>query len=215
VYKDVHGDGREVTVRANAGFAILLAGLAAGLCACSASHDDEGQGPTSTRATEKAFVSGGRIDMQLEGGEYTIRPDDEQVIRVTLSGAIADVLTDLTADGSHAAIAVTHTPHSNFRAVVDVPKVADLTIHLTAGNLIIGDITGNKDIDSTAGNLQITVEDPGQYANVDLSVKAGDIQGGAFGGSRSGLFPHLTWSGPGTHTLHAKLGAGDLTVRGR
>jgi hypothetical protein len=74
-------------------------------------------------------------------------------------------------------------------------------------------ITGNKDVESYGGNVKIAVGDPNGYSSVDASVKAGNIDAGVFGGSKSGLFPHFTWSGQGTHTLRANLGAGNLVLR--
>jgi hypothetical protein len=76
-------------------------------------------------------------------------------------------------------------------------------------------ITGNKDVESTAGNVEIAVNDPREYSSVDASVKAGDINASVFGGSKSGLFAHFTWSGPGKYTLRARLGAGNLELKSK
>ena len=94
-----------------------------------------------------------------------------------------------------------------------MPATADLIIHLTAGELVLDAITGNKDISSNAGDIRVAVGNPDDYASVDATLKAGDIQASAFGGSKSGLMPHFTWSGPGKHSLRADLGAGKLTLR--
>jgi len=45
-----------------------------------------------------------------------------------------------------------------------------------AGDLMIGDIAGNKNLDSYAGNITIAVGNPDDYASVDATLKAGDIQ---------------------------------------
>jgi hypothetical protein len=165
--------------------------------------------------TEKPFVSAGKIDMQLDGGDYTIRPAADNHIRVTLSGNTGNAKVELTPSGTHANLVVKDTPHNNFHATIEVPKAADLTIRLSGGNLVIGAITGNKDVESTAGNTEIAVGDPNDYSSVDASVKAGDIDAGVFGGSKSGLFQHFTWSGRGKYTLRAKLGAGNLVLRSK
>jgi hypothetical protein len=59
------------------------------------------------------------------------------------------------------------------------------------------------------------VGDPNDYSSVDASVKAGDIDAGVFGQSKSGLLQRVTWSGPGKYTLRANLGAGDLVLRSK
>jgi len=76
-------------------------------------------------------------------------------------------------------------------------------------------IAGNKDVEAYGGDLKIAVGDPNDYSSVDASVKAGEIEAGVFGGSRSGLLQHFTWSGPGKYTLRASLGAGNLTLRSK
>jgi hypothetical protein len=164
-------------------------------------------------ATEKAFVTGGRIEMHLDGGDYEVRPSATNRIRVTLSGNTGNAKVVLNTNGTHADLAVTNTPHNNFHAVIEVPAVADFRIQLTAGNLVTGAIRGNKDIESHAGNAEITVGVPGDYASVDASVNAGNIDADVFGESKSGLFRTFKWSGHGKYTLHAHLGAGNLEFR--
>ncbi len=85
-------------------------------------------------------------------------------------------------------------------------------MHLTGGNLEIAPIKGNKEIDSKAGNVKISISSPNDYRTVDAAVTAGNLDAGPFGGSRSGLSPHVQWSGPGKYVLRASLGAGNLDL---
>jgi hypothetical protein len=191
-------------VTSRASFAILLA---AGFCASAFP-----QAQNKTNATEKPFVSGGKIDMQFDGGSYDIRPAAGTHIRVTLSGNTGNARVELTTSGTHADVKVKDTPHNNFQATIEVPKAADLVVRLTGGNLVMGAITGNKDVESYGGNVQIAVADPNEYSSVDAAVKAGDIHASVFGGSKSGLLQQFTWSGHGKYTLRAHLGAGNLEL---
>jgi hypothetical protein len=191
-------------VASRASFAILLA---AGFCASAFL-----QAQNKTNATEKPFVSGGKIDMQFDGGSYDIRPAAGTHIRVTLSGNTGNARVELTTSGTHADVKVKDTPHNNFQATIEVPKAADLVVRLTGGNLVMGAITGNKDVESYGGNVQIAVADPNEYSSVDAAVKAGDIHASVFGGSKSGLLQQFTWSGHGEYTLRAHLGAGNLEL---
>jgi hypothetical protein len=193
-----------------AGFAIVAtASLSAFAC-----------GPMDTRSTrtgppltaEKPFAGGGRVEMQLDGGDYEVRPSADNRVRIATDEHIGDAHVDVTAEGTNARVEATNTPN-HFKATIDVPAAADLVIHLKAGQLMIGEIAGNKNLDSYAGNITIAVNNPDDYASVDATLKAGDIQASAFGGSKSGLMPHFTWSGPGKHTLRADLGAGNLVLK--
>jgi hypothetical protein len=168
---------------------------------------------TGAQATEKPFASGGRIDINLSGGEYEIRAAADNKIRVRLTRNPASTKVDVATTGSTATVRVSNTPHNDFSAIIEVPKVSDLKVHMTGGDLRIAEITGNKDIDSYAGDLTIAVGDPNQYSSVDASVKAGDLTARPFGGSKSGLLQSFTWSGKGKYTLRARLGAGDLVLQ--
>ena len=184
--------------------------LTAGLCVSALL-----QAQNKADTTQKPFVSGGRIDMQLDGGDYAVRAAADNHIRVTLSGNTGNARVELTINGTRASVVVKDTPHRDFKGTIEVPKAADLVIRLSAGNLVMAAITGNKEVENTAGNTEIAVGDANEYSSVDASVKVGDIDAGVFGGSKSGHFQHFTWSGRGKYTLRAKVGAGNLVLRSK
>jgi hypothetical protein len=216
-----HDARREVTMMAcwkrSSYVAIIgLAGL--GTFACSQPE------PTSSATTatpgsaprveaDKPFAPGGTITLQLAAGSYDVRAAADGHIRVTLSGNIGDTKVDVTTIEGRAEVVVKDTPHNNFHAVIDVPGTSELVTRLTAGEITLAAITGNKDIESGAGNVTIDIADPTQYAEVDASLKAGEINAAPFGGSKSGVLPHFTWSGQGKYKLRVSLGAGNLVMR--
>jgi hypothetical protein len=167
--------------------------------------------------TEEIFVSAGRIEMQLGAGSYTIRPASGTHIRVTIGDNSPRARVALTINATRATVAVTETPSSNFQATIEVPKTSDLIVRLSGGNLVLSGITGNKDIDSVAGNAEISIGDLNEYASMEATVKAGDLNVGAFTGAKTedsfGLLHRASWSGKGKYTLRANLGAGNLVFR--
>jgi hypothetical protein len=190
-------------------FVILVA---LGLASCSSTPDRPQAVPQAVKV-EKPFAAAGSIEMQLEGGDYVVRAAPDDRIRVFFGGNTGNAVADLATNGTHANLAIRDTPHNNFQATVEVPTAADLTVHLTGGNLEIAAITGNKDIDNKAGDVKISVSNPNDYGSVDASVKVGNLSAGPFGDSGSGLSPHLKWSGPGKYGLRANLGAGNLELK--
>ena len=189
----------------------IIAAVSLSTCACGLM--DHRSTRTGTPLTaEKPFAAGGRIEMQLDGGDYEVRPSADNRVRIATDVHIGDAGVEVTAEGTNARVEAKNTPNQ-FKATIDVPAAADLVIHLKAGELMVGAIAGNKDLDSYAGNITIAVGNPDDYASVDATLKAGDIQASAFGGSKSGVMPHFTWSGPGKRTLRANLGAGNLVLR--
>jgi hypothetical protein len=165
------------------------------------------------QSADKPFVSGGRIEINLSGGDYEIRAAADNRIRVSLTRNPGSTKVEIATTGSQATLKVTDTPHGNFGATIEVPKSANLTVHLTGGNLTITGVSGNKDVDSYGGNVTIAVPDPNEYASVDASVKAGDLNAHPFGVMKSGLLQTFKWTGKGKYTLRAWLGAGNLELK--
>jgi hypothetical protein len=172
---------------------ILLAAIA--LAACS-SRSEQATVMAPVMKVDKPFAAAGSIEMHLDGGDYIIRASPDEHIRVSFAGNTGNAAADLETSGTRANLAIRDTPHSNFRAIVEVPVTVDLTVHLSGGNLEVAAVTGNKDIDSKAGNVGIAIPNSNDYATVDAAVKVGDLNAGPFGDSGSGLSPHLKWSGP-------------------
>ena len=191
----------------------FVVAMALSLSACQQEQGSTGQTSAETSpVADKAFVSGGKINCDLSGGGYEIKTAADNHIRVAVGGNTGDAKVDVTVNGSSADVKVKDTPHSNFRAVIEVPATADLVVRLSGGELKIAAITGNKDVESYAGNVEIAAGDPNNYAQVDAAVKAGELNASPFGGSKSGLMQEFTWSGSGKYTLRAHLGAGNLTI---
>jgi hypothetical protein len=167
-----------------------------------------------TRTADKAFVAGGKVDIHLDAGDYEVRAAPDNHVRVTMTGKIGNATVDVVVAGGHADVTVKDTAHTNFKCVIEVPKVSDVAIRLSAGDLDVGQIAGSKDIESTAGDVRIAVGKMDDYARVDASVKVGDLSPGPFGGSKKeGLISQsVSWSGRGKYTLRASLGAGDLKL---
>lgn len=163
---------------------------------------------------EKDFVSGGRIEITLESGDYKIRASADNRIHVRWNEASAKgVRVKLTTNGKSADLRVENTPHNDFHATIEVPALTDVRVRLTAGNLEMAGIKGDKDIEANAGNLNISVGSSNDWGDVDASVTAGDVNAPAFHETRGGLFRSFKWKGPGKYRLHAHLMAGDVNLR--
>jgi hypothetical protein len=165
--------------------------------------------------SERPFASGGRVRLDLSAGAYTVRAgrgDRIQVQWETQQGDGSQVKADLQVNGATATVRTTG-PRNGFKVVIEVPARTDLNVDLTAGDLRIEGITGNKDVGSWAGNIVIDVGRADEYARVDASVKAGDISAVPFNARKGGLFRSFTWKGPGQYTLKVNLTAGNLVLR--
>ena len=184
------------------------------LAACAVAIAVPALAHAQTKTADKAFVTGGKVDIHLDAGDYEVRGASDNHIRVTMTGRTGNATVDVAVAGGHADVTVKGTAHTNFKCIIEVPKVSDVAIRLNAGDLDVGAIAGSKDIESTAGDVRIAVGRTDDYAKVDASVKVGDLSAGPFGGSKKEGFisQSVNWSGKGKYTLRASLGAGDLKL---
>jgi hypothetical protein len=169
------------------------------------------------RATrvERSFADGGRISMNLSAGEYEIGGSPDDRIRVDWEVGdrerLDEVDTRVDIKGSEARI-VTDGPQNSFHVRIQVPARSHLHVRLTAGELRISGIEGDKDVELHAGELDIDVVRPEDYRRVDAAIWAGEIQATAFRIQKEGLFRSFDWNGKGRYRLHAHLKAGELRL---
>jgi hypothetical protein len=83
---------------------------------------------------------------------------------------------------------------------------------MAAGQLEVKGVTGNKDLELHAGELDVEIGRREDYARVDASVMTGEVDAAPFEISKGGLFRSFEWKGPGKYRLHAHAGAGQVTL---
>jgi hypothetical protein len=194
---------------------LAVAGAAAAFPAASAAAKTARQTADSPDEITQAASPGGAIRMHLSAGSYTIRGSAENKIHVHWStrnpADMRRVSVQVDVQGKEATIR-THGPHNNFQVEIEVPSVSHLRVRLSAGEMRISGIEGNKDVELHAGDLAIDIGRAEDYGNVDASVQAGDIDAAPFHQSKGGLWRSFHWRGTGKYRLHAHVGAGDLTL---
>jgi hypothetical protein len=167
-------------------------------------------------SVERPFPQDGRIRMDLSAGEYHISGGPDRRIRLDWSVRDADQLPRVHARADvrerQATITTDGPNNKGLRVAIQVPDRADLYVRLTAGDLRVDGIQGNKDIELHAGDARIDVGSAEDYRRVDASVWAGEIQAAPFQVFKGGLFRSFDWSGKGFYRLHAHLKAGDLRL---
>jgi hypothetical protein len=176
-----------------------------------AGADQDGRAKESL---ERAFSQNGRIRMDLSAGEYHISGSPDNRIRLEWSvrdpAQLPRVKARADVRDREATITTDAPSNKGLKVVIQVPKQADLYVRLTAGDLRIDGIQGNKDVELYAGDVRIDVGRAVDYRVVDASVWAGDITAPPFQVNKGGLFRSFDWRGKGPYRLHAKLKAGDL-----
>ncbi len=170
-----------------------------------------------TSARQK-FISGGTIRLHLEAGGYTITPADSENIvvtcRVHTEEQLKRVKVEIKRTAASADVYISETPHNNFQATIEVPRHSNLWARLSAGELDVEDLEGDKNLEVIAGRIQIDVPHPELYGHRDASVTTGSIESSAFDVSKGGLFRSFKQQGPGKYRLHAHVMTGEIDLRG-
>lgn len=195
--------------------AVLSAAAAISILAGSSAGTSAVQ-PSSGVPVDKAFPKAGVIRMKLAAGDYRISGRSEERIRVAWRADRPEDAARLRAEATvtgNTAIIATSGFKNGLHFTIDVPSRSDIDIDLSAGDLEVRGIEGNKKVESWAGDVSIDIGQPEQYRVVEASVRAGDLNAVPFKVSKGGLMRSFSWTGKGPYSLHAKLFAGDLTLR--
>jgi hypothetical protein len=193
----------------------VLAAIVVVLVACLtvAGFQVSHQGQSSD-SLERPFAGGGRITMDLSAGEYRIEGGRDDRIRINWSARDARRLRDSVVrteiQGSDARVTTDGPKH--FRAMIEVPARSHLYVRLTAGELALRGVEGDKDVELHAGELDLDVGRAEDYGRVDAGVWAGELQATPYQISKEGLFRSFEWRGQGKYRLHAHLKAGELRL---
>lgn len=186
----------------------LLLLSAAPVIAQDANVDEMGKSPV-----ESKFVSGGRIRMDLCSSGIEIVGTDKSAVRVSYHPERDTVRVRMQISGDRADLRLSGCGHSNFQARIEIPKTSALYVRMMAGQLDVREVTGDKDLELSFGQLNVDVGKSENYARVDASVNSGQIDALAFGVNKGGLFRSFDQHGPGKYKLHAHVGAGQVDLR--
>lgn len=188
-------------------FVLLLLGTAM-VVAQDSKIEELGKSPVETK-----FLPGGRIRMSLCPSGTTIVGVDEPVLRVSYYPERDTVRVRAQVSGDRADLRVTGCAHNNFQVRIEIPKTSALYVRMFAGQLDVQDVTGDKDVALSFGQLNLDVGKAEDYARVGASVNTGEINASAFNVDKGGLFRSFDQHGPGKYRLYAHVGAGEVDLR--
>lgn len=163
------------------------------------------------------FDSGSRLRMYLRSGDFHIEGTDANKIAVRVEGRNAwrandmRVQLDRTSDSGY--LTITGGPRNDLNVTIEIPRKTGLFVRMSAGNLEVHHVIGDKDAELRAGEMIIDVGAASDYSNVEASVYSGGLEASPFGEEHGGLFRSFHKEGKGKYHLHAHVGAGDLTLQ--
>lgn len=174
---------------------------------------------------EAAFPESGSITFQMNIGDLRILPAGEgtQKLRLELEPRHGDDDTEaaswvreFSVAGAQAKIVV-RMPKVNKHsesATLYVPKNTNLKVHLEIGDMTVGQIAGDKDLQLGIGDLKVQAVPHAEYRSVQASAGIGDVNDGVFHRNQGGwLGKHENAEfGDGAYRLRLHVTIGDVTI---
>ena len=161
--------------------------------------------------------SGTHLRLYLRSGDIQIIPRDDNKLSVHYDGGSTSNFRNLglrlDRSSDSTSLELEGGPDRDMHVTIEVPRSTFLFVRMSAGNLELANITGDKDVRLRAGNLTIAIGDPKDYSEIHASILSGDLEASPLGESHGGLFRSFTKEGPGKYKLTAHVTAGDLTLR--
>jgi hypothetical protein len=171
----------------------------------------------SANPTTMNFAAGGTVRMKLNVGTMEVVGVPEERITVSWHSRFADderaVSVTMQRSGGRDATVVVDGPGNRVDYRIEVPQQSNVAIDMRAGDLDVHGILGSVAADLLAGNMDLRVAEPRHYRTVSASVTAGGLTAYPWHADTGGLWRSFSASGEGEFDLHARLLAGQLTIR--
>ena len=168
------------------------------------------------------FSAGGTLHVRLGVGDLRISRGDSNKIhlRYTVKSGrernVKDAKVDFDVHGNDARIEFHSATSSNtqFDVELEVPPNTNLDVHEKVGDMTVGDIEGDKDLELSVGDIRVDAEHSG-YRLVRASSSIGDVNGNGYGETKGWLGKTLRYHGDGKYELRAHVSIGDITLEGK
>jgi hypothetical protein len=201
---------------------LVISVLGSVAVAVSAAQTPDQDDSRRLHGIDRPFAFNGQVrqvQMDFSAGEYRVIGAADERLRVEWSVRrepdASRVDVEARVQGNRAMVMTDGFNNDGLRVAVHVPQRSDLRIRLSAGELRVEGVDGSKNVQSYAGEVDIDVGRAEDYRRVDASIWAGELRAAPFRVEKSGLFRSFDWRGTGPYTLHARLGAGELTLFSR
>jgi DUF4097 and DUF4098 domain-containing protein YvlB len=104
----------------------------------------------------------------------------------------------------------------NLRVRIEVPRKTSLRVEMSAGEVKVEEVTGDKDINLYAGQITISSTRSWDYRKVDVSVSIGAVNAPVYGAQKGGFFRGITKeTANGEYSLYAHVITGQIDLLGR
>lgn len=176
-------------------------------------------GLAATHTSSIDFSPGNSLLFKLRGGDLHIKRGRDPLhilVRYTPDAKKPDeehkVQLRSEVRGAQIQIEVEAPRSLSVDAEVEVPSPLTLEVRMTAGDLSVEGVEGDKNLNLFAGDLTVNIATLQDLGNVEVSVGIGDISVPAVGETHGWLGHKWKYKGSGTYRLYAHTSFGDARL---
>jgi len=149
---------------------------------------------------------------------------DQEAIHVTCRGGNNEdtarhILLQFSAnpDGGRLTVEGSHVSHgNNLQVRIEVPWKTNLRVRMSAGEVRVEEIKGDKDIDLYAGQITVSSAHEWNYRSVNASVAIGEVRAPVYDADKGGFFRSFTKrTAEGEYRLRAHVTTGEIDLVGK
>jgi hypothetical protein len=120
-------------------------------------------------------------------------------------------------DGGKLTIRGAHRMHDdNLEIKIEVPWKTNLSVSMSAGEVKVKEVTGDKTIGLYAGQITVSSEHQWNYRAVDASVSVGEVKAPVYNADKGGFFRSISRQDPnGEYRLRAHVTTGEIDLLGK
>lgn len=157
------------------------------------------------------------LTIESRSGEVDVMGSDRDGVRVTCTlddtDRAKDVRIELERSGDFGKLRLRGGPTNNVRIRIELPRRTDLKLRVPAGEVRIDQVSGDKDISLSAGEITVSHVNGAEYRSVKASVDVGAVNATEFGVGKGGFFRSFTRdSAGGLYRLRAHLISGNVQL---
>jgi hypothetical protein len=173
---------------------------------------------TETREQTWDFASGGRVELHMRYGDLTVLParTDHISIRYKMQSEHSDfipkIATRFEIGPSTAVLRIDAPRDGSVDVELTVPRNSNLLLRVAAGDIVIGPIDGDKNVETYAGDIRIELPEQFDTGPVDARTHAGDVIS-PWGKPHGWVGGALKYDGGGKHSIRAHTYAGDIELK--
>lgn len=157
------------------------------------------------------------LTIESRSGEVDVVGSDKEGLQVTCAmedpDRAKDVHIQFDQTGDFGKLLVNGGPSNNVRIRIEMPRRTDLKLRVPAGEVRVDQVSGDKDISLSAGEIVVSNVTGSEYRSVKATVDVGAVNAPAFGVGKGGFFRSFTKDSPGgLYRLRAHLISGNVQL---